>query len=268
MQHYLLRIGFTGLLAASLLAQHAKDEEAAKHPFMNDADRIEAGRKAYLGGCAGCHGPEGGGGRGPSLIERGAWHPMTDENLYATIQKGVGIMPAANLPEDRGWELAAFVRSLTAPAVDVKAPGDPLLGQAIFSSSAGCSNCHRIAGKGGFSGPDLSNIGRTSTLPKLRRSILDPDYEHTPGFHSASLVLRNGDKLSGLVKDRTNYVLQLQVKDGTLLSIPVETIESMELNGNTIMPLDYKTRLTRDDVTNLVGFLRLQGAAISATSAK
>ncbi len=267
MQH-LLRIGFTGFLAATLLAQHAKDGEAPKHPFMSDPARIEAGRKAYLGACAGCHGPEAGGGRGPSLIDRAAWHPMTDENLYATIQKGVGIMPAANLPEDRGWELAAFVRSLTAPAVDVDAPGDPTLGAALFSSKAGCSNCHRIGGKGGFSGPDLSNIGRTSTLPKLRRSILDPDFEHTPGFHAASLVLRNGDKLGGLVKDRTNYVLQLQLKDGTLRSIPVDTIESMELKNSTIMPLDYKTRLTRDDITNLVGFLRLQGAAASATSAK
>jgi len=252
------RILLTTLLAASLLAQHAKDDEAAKHPFMADPLRIEAGRKAYLGGCAGCHGPEGGGGRGPSIIDRAAWHPMTDDNLYATIQKGVGIMPAANLPTDGGWELVAFVRSLTSPAVDVKAPGDPALGETLFN--AGCNNCHRIGGKGGFAGPDLSNIGRTSTLPKLRRSILDPDYERTPGFHRASITLRTGDKLSGLVKDRTNYNLQLQLKDGSLRSIPVNTIESLEITESTTMPRDYATILSKDDITNLVGFLRQQGA--------
>jgi putative heme-binding domain-containing protein len=248
------------LLAASLFAQHAKDDEAAKHPFMGDPLRIEAGRKAFLGGCAGCHGPDGGGGRGPSLIDRAAWHPMTDDNLFATIQNGVGIMPAANLPTDRAWELVAFVRSLTSPAVDVKAPGDPALGEKLFTTSAGCSNCHRISGKGGFAGPDLSNIGRTSTLPKLRRSILDPDYERTPGFHRASLTLRNGDKLSGLVKDRTNYVLQLQLRDGSLRSIPVDTIESMEVTKASAMPKDYATKLSKDDITNLVSFLREQGA--------
>ena len=248
------------LLAASLLAQHAKDDEAAKHPFMGDPVRIEAGRKAYLGGCAGCHGPEGTGGRGPSIIDRGAWHPLTDDGLYATIQKGVGIMPAANLPTDRAWELVAFVRSLTSPAIDVKAPGDPAAGEKLFWSSAGCSNCHRIGGKGGFAGPDLSNIGRTSTLPKLRRSILDPDYERSPGFTNAALTLRNGNKLTGLVKDRTNYHLQLQLKDGSLRSLPVETIETVELTPSSIMPTDYKTKLTRDDITNLVSFLREQGA--------
>ena len=247
-------------MAASLLAQHAKDEEAAKHPFMSDSARIEAGRRAYLGSCAGCHGPEAGGGRGPSLIERAAWHPMNDESLYNTIQKGVGIMPAANLATDRGWELAAFVRSLTAPAVDVKAPGDPALGEKTFWSDAGCSNCHRIGGKGGFSGPDLSNIGRTSTLPKLRRSIVDPDYERTTGFQRAALILRDGTKLNGLVKDRTNYVIQIQLRDGALRSIPVQTIESFEINPATTMPADYTTKLSKDDITNLVSFLRQQGA--------
>lgn len=257
-----LRPLFTGcFIAATLLAQHEKEDEAAKHPFMSDPARIEAGRKAYLGGCAGCHGPEGGGGRGPSLIDRAAWHPMTDQNLYTTIQKGVGIMPAANLSEDRGWELAAFVRSLTSPAADVQAPGDPTLGEKLFWSSAGCSNCHRIGGKGGFSGPDLSIIGRTSTLPKLRRSILNPDFERTPGFHTANLTLRgDGAKLTGLVKDRTNYVIQLQLKDGSLRAIPVDTIESIELLKPTTMPLDYKTRLSAADITNLVSYLRRQGA--------
>ncbi len=254
------RILILSVSSALLWAQHAKDDEAAKHPFMGNSERIEAGRKTYLGGCAGCHGPEGGGGRGPSLIERGAWHPMTDENLYATIQKGVGIMPAANLPPDRGWELAAFVRSLTAPAVEMKAPGDAAAGEKLFWSTAGCSGCHRIGGKGGFAGPDLSNIGRTSTLPKLRRSILDPDFERTPGFERASLTLSDGSKLSGLVKDRTNYGLQLQLKDGTLRSVPVETIETVELTQPSIMPADYKTKLTRDEVTHLVSYLRQQGA--------
>ena len=254
------RILILSISSALLWAQHAKDDEAAKHPFMGNPDRIEAGRKAYLGGCAGCHGPEGGGGRGPSLIERGAWHPMTDDNLLATIQKGVGIMPAANLPIDRAWELVAFVRSLTAPAVDMKSPGDAAAGGKLFWGTAGCSGCHRISGKGGFAGPDLSNIGRTSTLPRLRRSILDPDFERSPGFERATLTLRDGSKLSGFVKDRTNYRLQLQLKDGTLRSLAVDTIETMEITAPSTMPADYKVKLTGDDVTNLVSYLRQQGA--------
>jgi putative heme-binding domain-containing protein len=97
-------------------------------------------------------------------------------------------------------------------------------------------------------------------LPKLRRSIVDPDFERTPGFERADLTLRDGSKLSGLVKDRTNYRLQLQLKDGALRSVPVETIETVELTKPSIMPADYKTKLTRDDVTNLVSYLRQQGA--------
>ena len=257
-------IGLSSLIATGLFAQHGSKDDEAKHPFMSDEARIEAGRKTYLGGCAGCHAPEGGGGRGPSLIDRAVWHPLTDAGLFATIQKGVGIMPAANFPEDKAWEVAAFVRSLTAPAMDVKATGDAAAGEKLFWASAGCSGCHAIGGKGGLSGPDLSTIGRTSTLPKLRRSILDPDFERTPGFHSASIVMRDGSRLEGLVKDRTNYNLQLQLKDGTLRPVPVDKIESMQIRQASTMPADYKSRLSRSDIDNLIGYLRLQGAAAAA----
>ena len=256
--------GLSGLVALSLFAQHGPKDEEAKHPFMGDAARIEAGRKTYLGGCAGCHAPEGNGGRGPSLIDRAVWHPLTDAGLFSTIQKGVGIMPAANFPEDKAWEVAAFVRSLTAPAMDVKSPGDATVGEKLFWTGAGCSGCHRIGGKGGFSGPDLSTIGRTSTLPKLRRSILDPDFERTPGFHTGSIVMRDGSKLEGLIKDRTNYNLQLQLKDGSLRSIPMEQVESMQIREASTMPADYKTKLSRDDVDNLISYLRQQGAGAAA----
>ncbi len=240
------------------LAQHGKDDEKARHLFMGDAARIEAGRKIYAGGCAGCHGPEGMGGRGPSLVERGAWHPMSDEMLFKTIQNGVGIMPAAKLPEDRGWELAAFVRSLTAPAIEMKAPGAAAAGAMLFWGRAGCSACHRIGDKGGFTGPNLSNVGRSSTLPKLRRSILEPDYERTPGFERAEVVLRDGAKLSGLVKDRTNYQLQLQLKDGTLRTLDMKQVEALDLQSTSAMPGDYGARLSREEITNLVSFLRQQ----------
>jgi putative heme-binding domain-containing protein len=248
-----------GILVPVLaLAQHGKDDEKARHPFMGDPARIEAGRRIYVGGCAGCHGPEGMGGRGPSLVERGAWHPMSDEMLYKTIQNGVGIMPAAKLPEDRGWELAAFVRSLTAPAIEMKAPGDAAAGAKLFWGSAGCAACHRIGDKGGMAGPNLSNAGRSSTLPKLRRSILDPDYERTPGFERAEVVLRDGGKLSGLVKDRTNYQLQLQLNDGALRTLDMKQVETVELQPGSAMPRDYGSRLSRQDITNLVSFLREQ----------
>ncbi len=246
------------LIAGILFAQHQADEDKSKHPFLGDEMRIEAGRKSFAAGCAGCHGPEGGGGRGPNLVERGVWHPVDDKTMFDTIQKGVGVMPASGLSEERAWEIVAFVRSLTSPAIEVKAPGDADAGEKIFWGNAGCSNCHRVAGKGGFLGPDLTNIGRTSTLPKLKSSILMPDEVRTPGYGFVTITMRDGSKLEGIEKDRTNYNLQLQLKDGTLRPLEMQKVESMVARKQTLMPQDYKTRLTREQITDLVAYLRIQ----------
>lgn len=246
------------VIAGILFAQHQADQEKSKHPFLGDEARIEAGRKSFGSGCAGCHGPEGGGGRGPNLVERGVWHPVDDQTIFTVIQKGVGIMPASGLSDERAWEIVAFVRSLTSPAVEVKAPGDAAAGEKLFWGSVGCAQCHRVAGKGGFLGPDLTNIGRTSTLPKLKASILTPDEVRTPGYQFVSVTMRDGSKLEGLEKDRTNYNLQLQLADGSLRPLQMRQVESIVARQQTLMPQDYKTRLTREQIMDLVAYLRVQ----------
>src|SRR5947208_6955849 len=118
-------------LLLPLAAQHEKKEGEGKHPFIGDRAAIEAGRVLFTGGCAACHGSEGQGGRGPNLREKVYWHPTDDEMIYRTVEKGIpaGGMPAANLPEDQIWQVVAFVRSLTAPAIESKVPGDPKAGE-------------------------------------------------------------------------------------------------------------------------------------------
>jgi hypothetical protein len=57
------RVKIPTLLAVSsgtALAPHQAGEEKSKHPFIGDESRIEAGRKSFVSGFAGCHGPEGG----------------------------------------------------------------------------------------------------------------------------------------------------------------------------------------------------------------
>lgn len=251
----------TSLTAVCLLAQHEqKEKEKSQHPAIGDPVAIEAGRKLFLNGCAGCHGADGKGGRGPNLRERGMWHPMTDETLYSTIHNGIpGGMPPANLPEEQEWQIVAYVRSLTSPAVETPVEGNPEEGRRIFwSKQAGCSNCHRILGQGGLLGPDLSNVGGVRSLPHIRESILDPDEEIPPGYRSASVVLRNGRRLEGIARNFSNYSLQLQDQQGHLHLIPMEDVERIDLARGSAMPKDYAKRLTNGELRDLLAFLAQQ----------
>src|SRR5262249_47583498 len=138
--------------------------------------------------------------------------------LYSVIQKGIpaGGMPAAGLGEDQTWQVVAFVRSLTAPAIETVVPGSPPAGEALFWGKAGCGACHSIRGRGGKLGPDLTNAGATRPLPQLRQDILDPDAGGAAGYRTVKVVLRTGATLNGVARNFSNYSLQLQDAEGNL----------------------------------------------------
>src|SRR5262245_18460979 len=104
-----------------LAAQHEDNSvQKEKNPAIRDPKAIAAGRGLFASSCAACHGPQGEGGRGPNLHERNVWHTLDEEGLFLMIQKGIpgADMPPTKLPDDQLWQIAAFVRSLTAPAFE------------------------------------------------------------------------------------------------------------------------------------------------------
>jgi mono/diheme cytochrome c family protein len=112
------------------------------------------------------------------------------------------IMPAVDKPpialnRSEVWALVAFLESLGgtvdvtlndipatvgaggggggAAAAEVKLPGDPKAGEAVFQGKGTCIACHK-AGKIGASpvGPDLSQISKIQTPDYIMKKILDP----------------------------------------------------------------------------------------------
>jgi mono/diheme cytochrome c family protein len=111
------------------------------------------------------------------------------------------IMPAVDKPpialnRSEVWALTAFLESLggtvdvtlndvpatvgaaaaggSAPA-EIKIPGDPKAGEAVFAGKGTCIACHK-AGKIGASpvGPDLSQIAKIQTPEYIMKKIIDP----------------------------------------------------------------------------------------------
>src|SRR2546422_156273 len=82
-----------------------------------------------------------------------------------------------------------------------------------------CAPCHSVRGRGGIRGPDLSDVGARRTVAEIERSLREPDSEVAPGFKTASVRLRDGRRLRGLIKNESNYDLQLQSLDGLLASL-------------------------------------------------
>ncbi|MBI3210555.1 MAG: c-type cytochrome [Candidatus Solibacter usitatus] len=248
-------------LLLPLGAQHdASKEGKKKNPAMGNPEAIAAGMKLYQGSCAACHGTTGQGGRGPNLRQRGAWHPLDDDALYRTIQKGVpsSDMPALNLPEAQLWQLAAFVRSLTAPAAEAQLSGDARAGEELFWGKGNCSNCHRLLGRGGMLGPDLSNIGATKPAEDIRESIVDPDADGFLRYKGVTAVLKSGQTIKGVARNRTNYSIQVQDAQGTLHLLSMTNVKQLTFSDHSPMPRDFATRFSKRELDNLLAFLAKQ----------
>jgi putative heme-binding domain-containing protein len=271
MLHFPVRLILT-LAAVPLLAQHAVDDDGKKkNPAIGDPKAIAEGQKLYLTSCAGCHGPKGQGGRGPNLRQRGVWHPLDDDGLFRTIQKGVpgADMPATNLPEEKIWQLAAFVRSLTAPAAEANVPGNAAAGEQLFwSAKAGCGNCHRILGRGGMMGPDLSNIGAAKPAEEIRESIVDPDADGFHQYKGVTAFLKNGTSVKGVARNRTNYSIQIQDAQGNLHLLSMADVTDLKISPNSPMPRDYAKRLSRAELDDVIAYLSRQSVRPYVASEK
>jgi quinoprotein glucose dehydrogenase len=83
-----------------------------------------AGEKTYLTYCIACHGPKREGvGVAPPLV--GLRHRLSDEQVLAMIQKGVGLMPPSPVPKD---DLSALIDFLMARDRGPGASASPVLG--------------------------------------------------------------------------------------------------------------------------------------------
>jgi putative heme-binding domain-containing protein len=258
-----MRVFAVALLAVPLLAQHGRYLSDSNHPAIGNPEAIAAGMKLFMGSCAGCHGPDGGGGaRGPNLVRRSLWHPLSDDAIFQVIRKGVpgAGMPPTPLNDEQTWQLVAFLHALTGPASTNPVSGDPAAGKAVFwGSKAGCSNCHAIRGQGGRMGPDLSNIGGSRPVAAIREAIVEPAKDLSYfGNEAATVVLKSGQTLRGVAKNRSNYSLQLVDTNGVLHLLRMSDVKQLTLSESTPMPTDYATRLSHEELRDLLAYLATQ----------
>lgn len=250
-------------LALPLAAQNDKPEQTKKsNPAIGDPKAIAAGQALFATSCAGCHGPSGDGGRGPNLHERVVWHPLDDDALLLTIRNGIpgADMPPTKRPEEQLWQIVAFVRSLTAPAIETAPTGDVSAGETVFWKKAECSACHRIRGRGGMLGPDLSNIGAQRPLGKIRESILDPDADGFRGYLGVVATMKDGRTVRGVARNRTNYSVQIIDDQGTVHLLNTSDLRDVKYSEHSPMPGDYKQRLSEKELTDLLAYLSRQSA--------
>lgn len=219
------------------------------------ADRAE-GQRLYGAQCALCHGSDGSGGYGPSLLRPTFARASDDAGLIGILRAGIpGLMPGfgdANGAR-RTWQLAAFVRSLNG-AGDERATGDPAHGQALYQER-GCATCHVVAGVGRALGPDLSAIGLQRGPAYLTEALVAPAARVPDGHVVVTAVPRAGAPVRGVRVSEDAFWLHVRDQGGRLHTFRVADLSELRREaGASVMP-SYATRLSSTELNDLVAYL-------------
>lgn len=227
---------------------------------FGQAPSTQNGVQIFSTTCAACHGLDGRGGEhAPNIATDAAIQRKTDAQLTNIIRNGI---PAAGMPafgklldDDQMRSVVNHLRILQKDNDKSAVIGDAGRGHAIFFGIGRCSECHMMNGRGGFMGADLSGYGETHSAATIRQWILDPNKNSDMRRGTVTVVTQRGKRYRGVVRNEDNFSLQIQSLDGSFKLLNKSDLRRVERESESIMPADYRKKLTEAQVNDLVAFL-------------
>jgi|TARA_B100001964_G_scaffold235710_1_gene296270 putative membrane-bound dehydrogenase-like protein len=136
--------------------------------------------------------------------------------------------------------------------------GDEKSGARIFYSGRyQCGSCHRIDGRGGIYGQDLSRIGLNASKDRIIESILHPGDIISPEYVGYKVTTEEDDIYVGREdKDHdTKYHLSMILANGERKRILYEEIVEQKILDHSLMPSGLYETMTGVEFRDLIQFL-------------
>ncbi len=222
--------------------------------LQDPQDPIQQGKKLFQGQCAVCHGIDGHGSTGPSLIRAKLPRAADEAALLRVIAEGI---PNTNMPGS--WQMserevkwtAAYVRSIGRVAEE-KLPGDAAAGAEVYRKSA-CASCHIVNGTGQGYGPELTGIGLKRSAKHLRQSIVEPNADVPGESMTVVAITIQGQTFVGIRANEDSFSIQIRDMAGRVHSFQKAALKTLDKQKGSVMPPFDK--LPPTDLENVVAYL-------------
>jgi cytochrome c oxidase cbb3-type subunit III len=240
----------------------------AQQPANTTAAAHVQGSMLFDSNCGSCHGSDGRGGEhAPDIATAADVKRLADSDLIAIANDGVPGMPAFGwLGQEKLNAIVQYLRTLQGRQIDIKVPGNPKGGEALFFGRARCSECHMVNGKGGFIGSDLSLYGADASAGQVRSVILDPDRNLPPQKKATTVVTQTGQKFTGMLKVEDNFSVSVQTMDGDFHFFQKSQLAHIDLGSQSLMPVNYGSMLSDEQINDLISYLLRVGSENSKRS--
>ncbi len=196
--------------------------------------------------------------------------------LYADRRLPVSLLPvvseALRKHADKDPQVAAVLKRVLAGGLAlslepqevkrveemVATVGRPQNGMGLFldQNKVRCVSCHTLEGIGGKTGPDLTKVWETHSIPKILESMIDPSKEIKEGYQSFIVITSQGLVHAGLKvldNDQEVVIRDAQGKDTRIAKADIDSIEPDE---KSIMPDNVIALLNYQEFIDLVAFLK------------
>ncbi|HWB09245.1 MAG TPA: c-type cytochrome [Pirellulales bacterium] len=134
-------------------------------------------------------------------------------------------------------------------------------GQKMFAA-ARCVVCHRFAGDGGATGPDLTQLAGRFNVKDLSEAMIEPSKVISDQYRASIIETKDGQFVSGRIVSATDdkLVVVTNPEDATKnVEIRRANIESMQASPVSLMPDGLLKPLNDDEVLDLLAYLLSRG---------
>lgn len=134
--------------------------------------------------------------------------------------------------------------------------GEPDRGrELLLSTRVQCLNCHKLDGKGGEVGPDLSMAGRGRSREELLEGLLDPSRRVDAKYQAHQLLTADGRAATGLLVRRDAAGVVLRDAQGKEVRVAADEVERLQPARESLMPAGVLADLTAQEAADLLSFL-------------
>jgi len=134
-------------------------------------------------------------------------------------------------------------------------------GQKMYAATR-CILCHRFAGDGGATGPDLTQLAGRFNIDALTEAILDPSKVISDQYKASTVVTSDGKSISGRIVSENDQQISVLTdpEDSTkIVDVEKSDIDEILASKTSIMPGNLLKPLNQDEILDLLAYLLSRG---------
>jgi putative heme-binding domain-containing protein len=226
-------------------------------------------RKAYFRWLDKARGWSGGASYGGFInnIDKDAYENATDTERLAVEASGARKpTPVKELPKPKGPGHEWTLSDLLAVAGSAQSGRDFANGQRAFAA-ARCVVCHRFAGEGGATGPDLTQAAGRFGFKDLVEATIEPSKVISDQYRASVVATTDGKVHTGRIVGESpdKLTILLDPEDSTkVVEVARKAIEEIGPSKTSIMPEKLLNPLSKNEVLDLFAYILSRGDANDA----